>query len=74
MARGPVKVGGVDVSVGPELEPVFAQAGHRDVASDTACVVQQEGVGHCTWLFVQVRGGELLEQLECSGAGDLEAL
>ena len=74
MACSPLEVGRVDVAVGSELEGVFAQAGHGDVASDPAGVVQQEGVGDGPRLLGHVGGCQFLQQLQGSGAGDLKAL
>ncbi|MDT4871760.1 hypothetical protein FQZ97_1069080 [compost metagenome] len=74
MPRCALKVSGVDVAVGTQLERIFAEAGHRDVASDAACLVQDKGVGDSAWLLGQISGGQFLEQLQGAGAGYLKAL
>ncbi len=65
-----VEVGG---GVGADLEAVGGEAGDGEVGADASGLVQEEGVGDRPGLPAQVVGGHAVEEVECSGAGDLQA-
>ena len=64
----------VDVRVHAELEAFLAQPRDGHVRADPAVGVQQQAVGDRPGLLGDVAGAQPLQQGQCPGAGDLQAL